>query len=65
MNSYNILRIITTLSIDGKILAKIMAIFLDFRRAFETIDRDILIQKLYNYGVRNNELNWFKVLSDK
>ena len=32
----------------------VMAIFLYFQRAFETIDRDILIQKLYNYGVRDN-----------
>ena len=37
-----------------------MAIFLDFKRAFETIDRDILIRKLYNCGVRDTELNWFK-----
>lgn len=39
---------------------KIMAIFLDFKRAFETIDRDILIQKLYMYGIQGNELKWFK-----
>ena len=36
-----------------------MAIFLDVRRTFEMNHRDILIQKLYNYGVRD-ELNWFK-----
>ena len=41
-------------------IKKIMAIFLEFCRAFETIDRDILIQKLYNYGLRDNELKWFK-----
>lgn len=39
---------------------KIMAIFLDFKRAFETIDREILIQKLYMYGIREKELAWFK-----
>lgn len=39
---------------------KIMAIFLDFKRAFETIDRDILIKKLFVYGIRGNELKWFK-----
>lgn len=40
--------------------SKILAIFLDFKRAFETIDRDILINKLCNYGIQDTELNWFK-----
>lgn len=39
---------------------KVMAMFLDFKRAFETIDRDILIKKLFNYGIRNIELKWFQ-----
>lgn len=39
---------------------KIMAIFLDFKRAFETIDREIMIHKLYMYGIQGKELNWFK-----
>lgn len=39
---------------------KIMAIFLDFKRAFETIDRELLIRKLYMYGIRESELKWFK-----
>lgn len=39
---------------------KIMAIFLDFKRAFETIDRELLLQKLFFYGIQNKELNWFK-----
>lgn len=39
---------------------KIMAMFLDFKRAFETIDRDILIEKLYMYGIQDKELEWFK-----
>ena len=38
---------------------KIMAIFLDFKRAFETIDREILIQKLNTYGMKENKLEWF------
>ena len=35
---------------------KILAIFLDFRRACETIDRDILLQKLLEYGIEDEEL---------
>lgn len=35
-------------------------VFLDFKRAFETVDRNILIQKLESYGIVNNELNWFQ-----
>lgn len=38
----------------------IITVFLDFKRAFETIDREILLQKLYYYGVRNTEITWFR-----
>ncbi len=38
----------------------IIAIFLDLRRAFETIDKNILIQKLEKYGLKNVELRWFE-----
>lgn len=37
----------------------VIAVFLDFQRAFETIDRKILLQKLTSFGVKNNELAWF------
>ena len=37
-----------------------MAIFLDFKRAFETIDSDILLQKLLKYGIENEELMLFR-----
>ena len=39
---------------------KILAIFLNFRRAFEKIVRDILLQKLIKYGIENKELMWFR-----
>lgn len=36
----------------------VIAVYLDFKRAFETIDCDIHFKKLY-YGVRIKELSWF------
>lgn len=38
----------------------ILAVFLDLKRAFETVNRNILLNKLYNYGLRNTVFNWFK-----
>lgn len=38
----------------------IVAVFLDLQRAFETIDRSILVQKLERYGIKGVELEWFK-----
>jgi alkylation response protein AidB-like acyl-CoA dehydrogenase len=38
----------------------VIAMFLDFKRAFETIDRERLIRKLDIIGIRNAELNWIR-----
>ena len=35
-------------------------IFLDFSKAFDTINHDILVSKLYRYGIRANPLRWFE-----
>lgn len=37
-----------------------VAVFLDLRKAFETIDRDILLQKLERYGIRGKVAKWIK-----
>ena len=37
-----------------------MVTFLDLKKAFETVDHKILIEKMIRYGVRGNEINWFK-----
>lgn len=42
---------------SGKI---IICVFLDLKRAFETIDRDLLLEKLKNYGITGNEISWFE-----
>lgn len=38
----------------------ICAVFIDLKRAFETIDRDILILKLKRYGFSGSVLQWFE-----
>lgn len=37
-----------------------IAVFLDFKRAFETVDRMKMIMKLKHYGIKNNELKFFE-----
>lgn len=42
---------------EGKIIG---VVFLDLKRAFEVVDRKILIKKLQWYGINGVVLNWFK-----
>lgn len=42
---------------EGKMVG---VIFMDLKRAFETIDRGILLEKLYQYGIRGKVLEWLR-----
>ena len=44
----------------------VISIFCDLRKAFDTVNSNILFKKLFKLGIRNNELLWFKnYLSDR
>jgi hypothetical protein len=34
-------------------------VFLDLKKAFDTVDHDIMIKKLEFYGIKNTALRWF------
>jgi hypothetical protein len=37
-----------------------VAIFCDLRKAFDTVNHDILLKKLFKMGIRGVELHWFR-----
>ena len=37
-----------------------LGVFIDLSKAFDTVDHEILISKLNNYGIRGTNLKWFK-----
>ena len=39
-----------------------IGIFLDFQNVYDTVDHDIVLDKLYDCGIREIVLEWFKSL---
>ena len=46
------------LNMDSGLLNGVL--FLDLCKAFETVNHEILIKKLFTYGIQNKSLDWFK-----
>ena len=46
---------------NGTDLGKVIGVvFIDLKKAFDTVDHDILCQKLEYYGIQGRDLAWFK-----
>ena len=46
---------------NGLDLGKLVVlVFIDLKKAFDTVDHDILCKKLDVYGVQQQELSWFR-----
>ena len=50
-----------TISVQSK--CQVTIVYIDFRKAFDTVSHEKLFTRLYNYGIRGTVLLWLKNLS--
>ena len=49
-----------SVNIDNGLLNGV--VFIDLKKAFDTIDHHIILEKLGNYGIDHSSLKWFKTV---
>ena len=55
-----LLSLIDTLVNALEIKEIVVGIFSDFSKAFDAVGLDILLEKLYHYGIRGSAYTWFE-----
>ncbi len=56
-NILDLMNLVTETFMEGKVCSIVL---LDIKKAFDLVDRDILLYKLQHYGCRGTVLTWFK-----
>ena len=55
-----VLKSVNTIAESIDKLSHTIGVFLDFSKAFDSVNHDILLYKLSRYGIRGQSLDWFK-----
>ena len=53
------------LSVLDERQSKAGTVLLNISKAFDCVNHDILLDKLYHYGIRGSVLDWFYIFPDR